>query len=134
MSVARIEVDTITITTAVTGLVIPIGLIPTGTGQLAVHCNFKYGSGGTATNLYLQTSINGGKDWFDILSLGHTTASLRRIVGLNFEVAGALFTASDGSLSLNTKRDGIAGDRLRLKVTTTGTYANTTVDIDIATR
>lgn len=124
----------ISITTAVTGSTVDIGKVPAGTKHILVHSNFTYGSGGTAAKFYLQSSADEGVTWFDVACLAHTTSSLRRIVSTTLDVDGTLTTASDGALTDNTKLTGLCGDRLRLKYTTTGTYASTTYDMVLTYR
>lgn len=132
MAIGTDSVAAIAITTAVSGVTADIGIFPAGTKHITLHSNFTYGSGGTSAKFYLQSSADGGTTWFDVASLAHTTASLRRIVSLDLEAAGALATAQDAALTDNTKLDGLAGDRLRLKYTTVGTYAgSTTYKLDI---
>lgn len=135
MSINSTSVPLITITTAVSGTVVSIGLVPAGTKHVLIHSNFDYGSGGTSAKFYLQSSADGGTTWFDVASLAHTTADLRRVVSLDCTAAGTLATAQDAALTDNTKLDGLLGDRLRLKYTTTGTYAgSTTYKFDLVYR
>ncbi len=135
MSISLQSLDTIAITTAVAGSVVDIGSIPPGTRHITVHANFVYGSGGTSAKFYLQTSVDGGNTWYDVAALAHTTASLRRIISIDAVAGGSVSTALDGALTDNTKIDGLVGDRLRIKYTTVGTYADdTTCKIDLAFR
>lgn len=135
MAIGTYSVPSIAVTTAVTNSTTDIGMVPAGTKHINIHSNFTYGSGGTTAKYYLQTSMDGGTTWLDLAALAHTTASLRRVISLDLEVAGALATATDAALTDNTKIDGIAGDRLRLKYTTVGTYAGgTTYKLDITYR
>jgi len=135
MATDTLSLDSIAITAAAADVVVGIGKVPPGTKHITLHSNFTYGSGGTTAKFYLQSSADGGVTWFDIAALAHTTASLRRIISIDLEVAGALATAADGTLADNTKIDGIGGDRLRLKYTTVGVYAgSSTYKLDLIYR
>jgi hypothetical protein len=95
--------------------------------SVALHCNFTYGSGGTSATVYVQTSFDGGSTWVDIANFDHATASLRRVYNLSaLTPVTTVYTATDGSLSANTCKDGVIGDQLRVKFTSVGTYAGST--------
>ena len=95
--------------------------------SLALYCNFTYGSSGTTAKVYVQTSFDGGTTWIDIAMFDHTTSSLARAYNLTSTTAiTSVYTVTDGSLSSNTCKDGLIGDMLRVKFTSTGTYATTT--------
>jgi hypothetical protein len=134
MAILTQSIPSIDITAGVANTVVDIGMMPPGTKHISIHSNFTYGSGGTTAKFYLQSSIDGGTTWFDVVALAHTTASLRRGISIALDVAGALVTATDTTLADNTKIDGIAGDRMRLKYTTVGTYATTTYKMDLEYR
>lgn len=109
-----------TICTAITGL--------TAMQSLTVSMRFVYGSGGTTTKVYLQTSIDGGNVWDDIACWSLTTASATK--RWNFSAQTPVLTPitpTDGAMADNTTQDGILGDRVRLKVITTGVYAGNTL-------
>lgn len=120
------------ITTAQTGTT-PGNGGAAGVGNLAgvvaveLQMVFTYGSGGTNATAYVQTSFDGGVTWFDIASFQATTASLQKVCNVSAVAASAApATPTDGSLTANTKNEGLIGDRLRVKLTTTGTYAGGT--------
>lgn len=95
--------------------------------KLALQCNFTYGSGGTNAKVYVQTSFDQGATWVDIACFSHTTSSLRRCANLVANTPlTTIYTATDGTLTDDTTKDGLIGDRLRVKFTSTGTYAGTT--------
>lgn len=135
------------ITTALTGEVITsssdangatIACIDRLDGLLAasVAFRFAYGSGGTSCKAYLQTSFDQGTTWVDIACVAFAVASLTKVInlsGLTPKTTGV--TPSDGSLTDDTCVDGLLGDRLRVKVTSVGTYAgNTTLSVRAAAR
>lgn len=112
-----------TATTPVTGLL--------GMNSLIVECLFLYGSGGTNVNAYVQTSLDGGVTWFDVMNFLHTTAALTRANAVSMNVTNgaspfAPIALTDGTMTSNTSTQGILGDRVRLKYVTTGTYGGAT--------
>ena len=93
----------------------------------AIHCIFDYGSGGTTAKVWVQTSFDGGTTWVDIANFAHTTSDLSRVYNLSaLTPITTVYTVTDGSLADDTAKDGLIGDRLRVKFTSTGTYAGTT--------
>lgn len=125
------------VTTAVTSQVAstfqlrpgPDGALPT---NMTLQANFTYGSGGTSADAYVQTSLDGGGTWVDIAEFHFTTSSGRVLYNLNSSTpVTTQYTATDGSLSANTAKDGVFGSQWRVKYTTVGTYAaSTTLRID----
>lgn len=95
--------------------------------SVAIHCNFTYGSGGTSAKVWVQTSFDGGTTWVDVANFAHLTTSLRRVYNLSaLTPVTTVYTATDGTLADDTCKDGLIGDQLRVKFTSTGTYAGTT--------
>jgi hypothetical protein len=102
--------------------------LPNGTRAVNLLAKFTYGSGGTKTTAYVQTSLDGGTTWIDIACVTFTTASANKLINLSGLTAlGTVYTPTDGTLTDDTTKDGILGDLLRVKYTTTGTYAGTTL-------
>lgn len=122
---------TTAITGAVTGAVGPVVRLRGGLQVLALQTVFAYGSGGTAVKAWVQTSLDGGATWIDIACFALTTSSARRVSVLHLATAvAANVTPADGALADNTILDGVLGDVVRVKYTTTGTYAgNTALEI-----
>jgi hypothetical protein len=115
-----------TITTALTG-----GTAGTTTGlhganYVGLMSVFTYGSGGTTCKVWLQTSFDYGVTWVDVLSHAFTTASLNKVGAVSTAAGFTPATPTDGTLADNTANQGLIGDRIRLKITTTGTYAGGT--------
>lgn len=100
----------------------------TGMKYVTVEAKFLYGSGGTTANAYVQTSLDLGLTWVDIMNFSFTTSAASKVSAVTTMIAPAAqaFAPSDGSLSANTIIQGVLGDRLRLKYVTTGTYAGLT--------
>jgi len=84
-----------------------------------------YGSGGTTIKVWVQSSLDGGTTWFDVMNLAFTTASTS-IAGTASPALGKTPVAStDGTLAdLGINHQ--LGDRIRLKYTSTGTYGGST--------
>jgi hypothetical protein len=71
--------------------------------------------------------VAGGTTWVDIANFAHTTSSLSRAYNLSAQTAvTTVYTVTDGTLADDTCKDGLIGDQLRVKFTSTGTYAGTT--------
>lgn len=116
-----------TITTAATY----VGDWVTGFDGLLAMCaqlRLAYGSGGTSIKAYVQTSLDQATTPVDIACVVFGTAS--EVAALNFSALTPKLTQvtpTDGALADDTAVDGILGDRFRLKVVSTGTYAGSTV-------
>lgn len=116
---------TTTITTAVTASLSGTSIIRNARA-LVLQAVFTYGSGGTSAKAWVQTSIDGGTTWFDIASFAFTTSSATRVYSLDTTAVTTIYTPTDATLTDNTVKNGLLGDRYRVKYTTTGTYAGDT--------
>lgn len=120
---------TTTITTAVTGTTTTPIQLPADTCIVTLQSAFVYGSSGTSAKIWVQTSID-GTNWHDICNFAYATTSLVKVASSNGMLAATHATATDGTLADNTIVNGYIGGQLRLKYTTTGTYAgSTTVNV-----
>jgi len=109
-----------TVCDAITGLAAMLACV--------VWLKLNYGSGGTNVKVYVQTSLDGGNTWVDIACVVFATATETAI--LNFSALTPKISQvnpTDGSMTDDTAIDGILGDRVRIKVVSTGTYAGSTV-------
>lgn len=89
-----------------------------------LQADFVYGSGGTNLKAWVQSSADGGLTWYDIACFAFLLASKRRLFNLSARTAVAsIATPGDAALADDTAVDGLLGDRLRVKYTSTGTYA-----------
>ncbi len=89
-----------------------------------VEIRFGYGSGGTSGKVYVQTSLDQGDTWCDVVCMTFTTSSVTKVFNLSGLTAKTTGVApSDGALADDSCVDGILGDRFRTKVSTIGTYA-----------
>lgn len=94
--------------------------------SLVVEANFVYGADGTTTKVWIQTSVDGGFNWIDIINFAFTTSSGRKVSTVDVDASATAVVPTDAGLADNAIVDGILGDRLRAKVTTTGTYSGGT--------
>lgn len=117
----------------------PAQLVPTtlqGLTALSCQVRFLWGSGGTKTNVYLQSSLDQGQTWFDIANIAFTTASGTEMVNLS-GLAAVTTPVPPLYLGLadNTTVNGPLGDRLQAFVVSTGTYTGSTLaSVRCATR
>ena len=127
-----------TITTAVSGITTNGGPVVDLTDIVVATFSavFTYGSGGTTAKFWIQTTFDGGVTWVDVAQFAFATASAKAISSLKAVTAvAANYTPTDATLADNTIKDGLLGDQLRVKYTTTGTYAGgTTIRIDAVTK
>lgn len=123
------------ITTAITLADVPTSHLQLNDAarSICAQANFTYGSGGTTVDAYLQTSIDAGVTWVDICNFHFTTSSQRYLFNLSsLTPVTAEYTATDGTLSANTAKDGVLGPLFRIKLASTGTYAGaSTLNIDV---
>lgn len=117
---------------AVTTAVVALALSPIvdleGMAELSIEFNFAYGSGGTSVKAWLQTSLSQGVRWRDLACFTATTASKNRDFSLRRTADTGFATPGSGTLADDTIASSIVfGDRLRLLVTSVGTYASGTV-------
>jgi len=97
-----------------------------------LFCNLTYGSGGTTLIVIVQTCLD-TVNWIDIARFDFATAGKAKRANLSgltpVAVADVAVLSAEGVL------DGILGDRLRAKYTSTGVYAgNTTISVRAAVR
>jgi fermentation-respiration switch protein FrsA (DUF1100 family) len=98
----------------------------------SIQCNFTYGSGGTSADAWVQTSLDGGATWIDVANCHFTTSSARFAYNLSALTAVATeYTPTDATLTANTSKDGLIGQAMRVKYTTVGTYAGTTLTVSV---
>lgn len=131
------------ITGALTDEVITQGVSSAGVAQefidglewmaaATLFVNFTYGSGGATTLVYVRTTLD-SVNWIDIARFDFaqvSTAKRANLSGLETcSVAAVAALSGEGLLQ------GILGDRLQVKVTSTGIYAgNTFVSVRAAVR
>lgn len=94
--------------------------------QLTLYSIFTYGSSGTTAKAWVQASYDGGATWMDIANFAATTASKTRAYTLTRAAVTSIATPADATLADDTSVNGFLAPLIRVKVTTTGTYAGTT--------
>lgn len=119
-----------TITTAITTQAFsgPTGLV--NAKYITLYGRFVYGSGGTSADAWIQSSIDGGNNWFDIANFHFLVASASKMHAVVWDPATPLtpgIAPGSGALAANTVLSGVIGDRFRTLVTTVGTYAGGTI-------
>lgn len=103
-----------------------------GMSAVTLEAVLAYGSGGTSAVALVQTSLDGGTIWIDIGRFDFTTASVTKHANVSGLVSKSV--TSYATLSSEGVYDGVLGDRLRLVVTSVGTYANTTLTVRVSVR
>lgn len=116
------------ITAAITGVV--VGPVVTALGAaryLACQAVFTYGSGGTNAKFWVQTSLDLGVTWIDIMSFAFATTTASKVSAVVWSTAlAAGVTPASATLADNTILSGLIGDQIRVLGTTTGTYGGST--------
>ncbi len=129
-------IPTTTISTAVSIVAGPVTVVGTPAKYLTAQAKFLYGAGGTNVTVYVQTSIDGGVSWIDVMSFQFTTAAATKVSACSLDVAlAAAVTPTSGSLTANTILNGLLGNQFRAQYVTTGTYSGaTSIRVDIVTK
>ncbi len=111
-----------TIAEAVAGQVGSAIAIPPDAKALLIEAQFVRAGGGTTVKAWVQTRIKDGT-WRDIACFAFLTTTLTKFCAVRMDIALAPATlVSDGALTDDTILDGLLGDEMRVKYTTTGTY------------
>ncbi len=95
---------------------------------------FSYGSGGTTARAYVQITLDDGVTWIDVACRSWTNVSETKVINLSGLTPVAAFTPSDGAMADNTLQDGVLGSAMRVKLLTTGTYANTIISVKLSAK
>jgi hypothetical protein len=97
--------------------------VPCGAKTLAVLAKFVRAAGGTTLDVFVQTSLDGGATWIDIMNLTFATTTASQLQAVKTDIAVAPTTVpADGALADDTILDGVLGDRVRVKQIVVGTY------------
>lgn len=89
--------------------------------SLVLFASFVRAGGGTTAKAWVQTTFD-GTNWMDIANFAFTTTTALRAFHLTNAAVTSIATPTDGTLADGTAVDGFLGPRLRVKLTTTGTY------------
>ena len=115
-----------TITGAVTGTTTTAVELEENINTIFLQSVFTYGSGGTTAKFWVQTSYD-NSNWIDIACFAFTTASAKKVAKLGDVTAvSTVYTPTDATMADDTTKDGLLGKYVRVKYTTTGTYAGDT--------
>jgi hypothetical protein len=89
-----------------------------------IQANFTWGGGGTSLAAVVETSFD-HITWVEVARFAFTTASAVKLINISAstEILAAYAAAT---LSNDTGKSGVFGDRWRCKVTSVGTYTNNT--------
>lgn len=103
--------------------------------SMTIQATFAYGSGGTNATAYVQSSIDNGVTFFDVAAIRFTTSGGTVVATVDGKAAITTpATLTDGALTANTVQQGFLGSQMRVKLTTTGTYAGgTTLTVKVKT-
>ena len=93
--------------------------------SISAQGNFVWSSGGTSVKAFIQSSLDGGTNWFDVMLLSFLAASAIQVGNATVSANGPVAGATDGGLASATPNN-IIGDLLRCKVVSVGTYAGGT--------
>ena len=95
---------------------------------LTVQFRLAYGSGGSSAKVYLQTTLDDDEDVpIDIACVVFGQASEIALLNLTNAAVTTQVNPADGALADDTVVNGVFGDRFRVKIVTSGTYAGSTV-------
>lgn len=123
------------VTTALTGIAqTPVQNLE-GIVAATIEAKLSYGSGGTTIKAWVQITLDDGQTWIDVACFAFTTGSGVKVVNLSgLTPVTTAITPSDGAMTDNTVQDGILGSAMRVKLTSTGTYANTIMSVKVSAR
>lgn len=94
-----------------------------GCNYLGLTAVFTYvADSATSVKAWVQTSFDGGVTWNDIVNFAFTTSTLKKVAAVSTNIAATHATPTDATLADNTINNGLLGDRVRVKLTTVGTY------------
>lgn len=99
-------------------------------GIKALSCQVRMsgGTAGTKINVYVQTSLDSGQTWMDIMNMAFANTPATKAFNVSaLDAVTSPVTPSDGGIADNTVQDGILGDQFRAKVISTGTYTGGTL-------
>jgi hypothetical protein len=110
--------------------------IATATGLTAANrvnlvAVFSYTSGSTPTlKASVQTSLDQGATWLTIATFAFTTSNATKYLAVDAAAGiSSAVSVSTNDLSDDTAINGLLGDRIRMSITTTGTYTDASIAI-----
>lgn len=103
-----------------------------GMTAVTLDFDFKFGSGSGTAVAVVVTSFDGGTTWRHIARADFANAA--RVVQCNLEGLLSKGITNYADLAAEGVNDGVLGNQLALILTTTGTYANTTLAVRASVR
>jgi hypothetical protein len=86
-------------------------------------------------NVFVQTTLDDGVTWCDVMNFHFTTFDLKKIHAVKLNTAlAANVTPTDGGATANSILSGLIGNKIRLKATTTDEYVGASIVVDVAVR
>jgi hypothetical protein len=103
------------------------GRLPAGARYLAVQAFHTRSAGGATTDVYVQTSLDDGATWCDIMNFSFAVAaSTRKVQAVTLSTAlAANVTPTDGAITPNTILSGLLGPLIRVQLVVAGAYTGT---------
>lgn len=95
-----------------------------GMTAVSLEASFQYGSAGTTFAAIVMTSFDDGVNWRHVARFDFTTASAVKTANLSGLKSNAIAAYVD--LASEGVNDGLLGDRLAVRIISTGTYAGST--------
>lgn len=97
--------------------------------------SFTYGSGGTSGAAYVQTSLDDGNSWMDVVAMSFNQTSKIKAFTVTSAANATGVVPGSKTLSTDSALDGFLGPKWRVIVSTIGTYAgNTRITVDMIAR
>jgi hypothetical protein len=113
----------VTLAEAVTGVVSEGVPVPAGARTLAVQAAFARAGGGTSCKAWVQTSLDGGATWIDVMCFAFLITTATKVSAIRQDIAlAAAYVPTDGTLTDDTIKDGLLGNQIRVKRTSVGVY------------
>lgn len=98
-----------------------------GAKYLAIEATLTVVGGGTTARVWVQTTLDGGATWIDIMDFSFTNSTASKVSAVSVTTAlAAATTPGSGALTANTILSGLLGSQLRALYTTTGTFTGAT--------
>ena len=106
--------------------------VPHDCTSITVEANFVRGGGGGTATAYVQTSLDGGSTFIDVICFAFTTSSLRKVANVTRSTAVTTPVAPTvGAMTDNTGQSGIIGDVIRIQFVSAGTVYSGTTTLDM---
>ena len=114
---------------ATVGSLLPV---PPDCTNITFEANFVRGGGGGTAKAFIQTSLDGGSTFIDVICFAFTTSSLRKVANITRSTAVTTPVAPTvGAMTDNTGQSGIIGDVIRIQFISAGTVYSGTTTLDI---